>query len=51
MIAFLTLLYCAVLFALVRLGVIRLTTWWKLSPAVWLVPHTPIPNPVPTPCC
>jgi len=36
-IAFLTLLYCGVLFLLVRLGVIRLTTWWKISPALWVV--------------
>lgn len=36
MIAFLTLLYCAVLFGLVKAGVIRLTTFWKISPVLWL---------------
>jgi multidrug resistance efflux pump len=37
MIAFLTLCYCAVLFGLVKAGVIRLNTFWKISPALWLV--------------
>jgi multidrug resistance efflux pump len=37
MIAFLTLCYCGVLFALVKTGVIRLNTFWKISPALWLV--------------
>jgi multidrug resistance efflux pump len=36
MIAFLTLCYCAVLFGLVKAGVIRLTTFWKISPVLWL---------------
>ena len=37
MIVFLTLLYCAVLFLLVRFGVIRLNTFWKISPVLWLL--------------
>jgi multidrug resistance efflux pump len=37
MIAFLTLCYCAVLYLLVRFGVIRLTLGWKLSPVAWLL--------------
>ncbi len=37
MISFLTLLYVGVLAILVKLKVIRLTLWWKLSPLVWLV--------------
>ena len=37
MIVFLTLLYCGVLFLLVRLKVIRLNTFWKISPALWFV--------------
>jgi len=37
MIAFLTLLYVAVLFILVKARVIKLNLWWKLSPLVWLV--------------
>jgi multidrug resistance efflux pump len=37
MIAFLTLLYVGVLALLIKLGVIRLTLWWKISPAVWMV--------------
>lgn len=36
MIVFLTLCYCAVLFGLVKAGVIRLTTFWKISPVLWL---------------
>jgi len=36
-IVFLTLCYCAVLFLLVRLGVIRLTLGWKLSPVAWML--------------
>lgn len=36
MIAFLTLLYCGVLYLLVKLGVIRLTPFWKISPALWM---------------
>jgi multidrug resistance efflux pump len=36
-IVFLTLLYCGVLFLLVRLKVIRLNTFWKISPALWFV--------------
>lgn len=37
MIVFLTLLYCAVLFLLVRFGVIRLNAFWKISPVLWLL--------------
>jgi len=37
MIAFLTLCYVAVLAILVKLGVIRLNLWWKLSPLAWLL--------------
>lgn len=37
MISFLTLLYIGVLAILVKLKVVRLTLWWKLSPIVWLV--------------
>lgn len=37
MIIFLTLCYVAVLALLIKLGVIRLNLWWKLSPLVWLV--------------
>ena len=37
MISFLTLLYVGVLAILVKLKVIKLTLWWKLSPIVWLV--------------
>ncbi|WP_420338431.1 HlyD family secretion protein [Roseibium sp.] len=37
MIAFLTLCYCAVLFLLVKAKIIRLTTFWKASPVLWLI--------------
>jgi len=37
MIAVLTLLYVGVLFLAVRLKLIRLTLWWKLSPIAWVV--------------
>lgn len=37
MIVFLTLCYCVVLFALVKLKIIKLTLWWKLSPVAWLL--------------
>lgn len=37
MIAFLTLLYCGVLFGLVKAGIIRLNTFWKISPGLWLL--------------
>jgi multidrug resistance efflux pump len=37
MIVFLTLCYIAVLALLVRLRVIPLNLWWKLSPVVWIV--------------
>jgi len=35
MIVFLTLCYCAALFLLVKVGVIKLNTFWKLSPLLW----------------
>jgi multidrug resistance efflux pump len=35
MIIFLTLCYIALLAILVKLGVIKLTFWWKISPLVW----------------
>jgi len=37
LIVFLTLCYVAVLVLLIKLKVIRLTLWWKLSPAVWML--------------
>ena len=37
MIVFLTLCYIAVLAALVKLGAIRLNTFWKLSPILWML--------------
>ena len=37
MIIFLTLCYCGLVFLLVKLGVIKLTLWWKISPLVWMV--------------
>lgn len=37
MIVFLTLIYVAVLFLALKLGLIRLNTFWKISPAIWMV--------------
>ena len=37
MIAFLALCYIAVLYILVKLKVIQLNFWWKISPLVWIV--------------
>ena len=37
MLVFLTLCYVAVLALLVKLKIIRLTLWWKISPAVWML--------------
>lgn len=37
MIIFLTLCYCAILFVLVRSGFIRLNTFWKASPLLWML--------------
>ena len=37
MIVFLTLIYVAVLFLLIKFKVITLTLWWKLSPLVWMI--------------
>lgn len=37
MIVFLTLVYCALLFVLVKVGVIKLNSFWKVSPVLWAV--------------
>ena len=37
MIAFLTLVYVGLLAILIKLKVIRLTLWWKLSPLAWML--------------
>ncbi|MCX2980194.1 biotin/lipoyl-binding protein [Halieaceae bacterium IMCC14734] len=37
MIVFLTLIYVAILLLLVKLGVVRWTLFWKLSPALWMI--------------
>lgn len=37
MIVFLTLCYCAVVALAVKFGVIKLTLFWKLSPALWML--------------
>lgn len=37
MIVFLTLCYCAVLFGLIKAGIIKLNTFWKISPVLWLI--------------
>lgn len=37
MIAFLTLIYVAVLFLAVKIGIIRLNSFWKISPVLWMV--------------
>ena len=37
MIVFLTLIYVAVLFLAIKIGLIKLNTFWKLSPAIWMV--------------
>jgi hypothetical protein len=36
MIIFLTLAYCAFLFILVKIGIIKLNTFWKASPLIWM---------------
>ena len=36
MILFLTLCYCVLLAAMVKLGVVKLTLWWRLSPLAWM---------------
>jgi len=36
MIVFLTLCYCAFLFILVKIGIIKLNSFWKASPLIWL---------------
>ncbi len=37
MIVFLTLLYVGLLALLIKVGVIKLNLWWKLSPIVWML--------------
>jgi hypothetical protein len=37
MIIFLTLCYVGVLFLLVKVNIIKLNLWWKLSPLVWVL--------------
>ena len=37
MIVFLTLIYVAVLFLAIKIGLIKLNTFWKISPAIWMV--------------
>ena len=37
MIVFLTLIYVAALVLLIKLKVIRLTLWWKISPVIWML--------------
>jgi multidrug resistance efflux pump len=36
MIVFLTLAYCAFLFILVKIGIIKLNSFWKASPLIWM---------------
>jgi len=36
-IAFLTLIYVGLLFGAIKLGFIKLTTFWKISPALWML--------------
>jgi hypothetical protein len=36
MIIFLTLCYCAFLFILVKIGIIKLNSFWKASPLIWM---------------
>ena len=37
MIVFLTLLYVVALVVMIKLKIIRLTLWWKISPLVWML--------------
>ena len=37
MIIFLTFCYIAVLAIVVKLGVVKLSLWWKLSPLAWML--------------
>jgi multidrug efflux pump subunit AcrA (membrane-fusion protein) len=37
MIVFLTLAYCGILFLLVKLNVVKLNIFWKISPLLWMV--------------
>ena len=40
MIVFLTLIYVAILFLAVKIGLIKLNAFWKISPVLWMVPPT-----------
>jgi multidrug resistance efflux pump len=37
MIVFLTLIYVAILFLAIKIGLVKLNTFWKISPAIWMV--------------
>ena len=37
MIVFLTLIYVVVLFLAVKIGIIRMNSFWKLSPLLWML--------------
>ena len=37
MIVFLTLIYVGALFLAVKVGIIRMNTFWKISPVLWMV--------------
>ena len=37
MIVFLTLLYVGVLFLAVKIGLIKMNSFWKISPVLWMV--------------
>ncbi len=37
MIVFLTLIYVVVLFLAVKIGIIRMNTFWKISPLLWML--------------
>jgi hypothetical protein len=41
MIIFLTLGYCAFLFILVKIGIIKLNSFWKASPIIWMTASSP----------
>jgi hypothetical protein len=36
MIVFLTLIYVAILFLAIKIGLVRLNTFWKISPLLWM---------------
>ena len=37
MIVFLTLVYVALLFLAIKIGIIKMNTFWKISPVLWMV--------------